>query len=107
MTNGAFGSDLTQAPRSAGSSSGMTKYQRNICTSSGTLRNNSTYALATPTSHLFGRVRTVPITRPRIRAMIHAVPAVARVQIKPDHRVSMYVPTPSGDISQKMRQFQL
>ena len=38
----ASGIALSHAPAGAGSNSGITKYQRNICTSSGMLRNSST-----------------------------------------------------------------
>ena len=48
-----------------GISLGSTKYHRNICTSSGMLRNNSTHALPNRTSQgLSGKVRRVPIIEP-------------------------------------------
>src|SRR5438552_4163835 len=54
---------FTQRPQDAGSSSGTTKYQRNICTSSGTLRNRSTEAVP--------RARSP--RRSAVRALQHAV----------------------------------
>ncbi len=65
----------------AGKILGMTKYQMNICTSSGTLRKSSTHALASRTSHgLLGRVRMVPISAPKIMATTHDAPATDSVQ---------------------------
>ena len=52
--------------------SGMTKYQRNIWTSSGMLRKSSTQALPKRTSHGCCVVRIVPITEPTASAMTHA-----------------------------------
>ena len=65
----------------AGKILGTTKYQMKIWTSSGTLRNNSTHALASRTSHgLSGRVRSVPTSAPTTMATTHEAPATASVQ---------------------------
>ena len=62
----------------------MTKYHRNICTSSGTLRNSSTQALPSRTSHGFGVVRMVPTSEPTTIAMISGSTDTASVQPQAD-----------------------
>ena len=95
------------SPQPTGSSSGNTKNHRNICTSKGILRNNSTYAFPKRTNQGLGVVRQTPTTVPSKRAMVHAQTAVASVHHKPDNRVVKNVPEPSGLSAQKMLQFHL
>ena len=60
---------------------GTTKYQMKICTNSGMLRNNSTHALASLTSHgLLGNVRNVPTSAPTTIATTQEAPATDSVQ---------------------------
>src|SRR5215472_16272044 len=74
------GSVCTIQLLSGGMNSGTTKYQRNICTSSGMLRKNSTQALPRRTSHGDVVVRIVPITEPSAIAITHEQAETASVQ---------------------------
>ena len=65
---------------SGGMNSGTTKYQRNICTSSGMLRKNSTQTLPARTSQGLSVVRMVPITEPSASAITHEQAETASVQ---------------------------
>ena len=51
-----------------GSCSMTAKYQKKSCTSSGVLRNNSTYAIAKRLSSQFRESRPIPTSSPRIVA---------------------------------------
>ena len=64
--------------------SGMTKYQRNICTSRGMLRKSSTHALPKRTSQDCCVVRIVPISEPKTIAMIHAQADTPSVHQSPE-----------------------
>jgi hypothetical protein len=79
---------LIQSPRAVGSSSGITKNHRNICTMSGMLRKISTYRLPRRTAQRSGVVRTVPTRAPTSRAITQAASAVASVQPRPTIRYS-------------------
>jgi hypothetical protein len=84
-TNCAFaGSVWTIQALSGGMNSGTTKYQRNICTSSGMLRKSSTQPLPSRTSHGCCVVRIVPTTEPVMSAMTHAQPDTASVHHRPE-----------------------
>jgi len=78
------GSACTTQRFSGAMNSGTTKYQRNICTSSGMLRNSSTHA--SPSRTIQGRsvVRIVPITDPSTSAMTHAQADTASVHTTPE-----------------------
>jgi hypothetical protein len=67
-----------------GTISGTTKYQMNICTSSGTLRNTSTYIVAGARSHASGVVRNTPNTEPTLKAMTHASTDTSSVHLMPE-----------------------
>jgi len=87
--------------------SGMTKYQRNICTSSGTLRKISTQALPSRTIHGVLVVRMVPITEPSTSAMTQAQADTASVQPTPHTISCQYSSPPPGSSWKKTPQFQL
>jgi len=74
-----------------GRSSGKTKNQRNICTSSGTFRNSSTYTLQRRTSQGRGAVRTVPTTEPITSAMTQALRETLTVHPSPVISQERYV----------------
>src|SRR5215831_684156 len=95
------------SPSARGRTSGSTKYQRNICTSSGTLRKSSTYTLPSSTTQRLGVVRSVPTMEPSVSAITHADSAVASVQPSPVTSHHQYAPVPSGAGWKKMAQFQL
>jgi len=63
--------------------SGITKYQRNICTSSGMFRKSSTQALPSRTIHGLSVVRIVPISAPTVIAMTQAIAETASVHASP------------------------
>jgi hypothetical protein len=84
VTNSLAGmSCLTHRPQSGGSNSGTTKNQRNICTSSGMLRNSSTQAAPSAASPRCGAVRSVPTAMPINSASSQAVSDTASVQPSP------------------------
>src|SRR5438876_12074221 len=63
---------LSQIPILRGTISGSTKYQRNICTMSGTLRKISTKPPATARTAGDLTVRAMPMADPRQKAIVHA-----------------------------------
>ena len=73
---------------SGGTNSGITKYHRNICTSSGMLRNSSTQQWPMVVSQWLWVVRMVPMSDPAIIAISHATTETASVQPRPDSRIS-------------------
>ena len=83
------GSALTIHALSGGMNSGMTKYQRNIWTSSGTLRKSSTHALPARASAGDCVVRIVPITAPTAIAMTHEAAETPSVHHSPEIRRSI------------------
>ena len=88
-------SSVDGTPCSTGNTPGTTKYQRKICTSSGTLRNNSTQALPMRTSQgLLGSVRMVPMTRPATSATTSADSATVKVQPQAERIQLRYVWSP-------------
>src|SRR3546814_11011000 len=77
---------LIMAPSDAGRISGTTKYHKNICTSSGILRNSSTYAATRKRAHFMRVVRPIPTSTPKAIDNIHGHVAEPMVQDKPDHK---------------------
>ncbi len=78
-----FKSCLNHSCSPSGSRSGTRKYQMNSCTSKGTLRNSSTYAVAIPETSRLGTVRITPRIDPSSKAMIQAEMAMAMVHPRP------------------------
>src|SRR3546814_5032317 len=73
---------LIMAPSDAGRISGTTKYHKNISTSSGILRNSSTYAAPRKRAHCMRVVRPIPNSKPIPNARIHDRVAEPMVQAK-------------------------
>ena len=68
-----------------GNTAGTTKYQRKTCTSKGMLRNTSTQTLPRRDSQgLSGKVRKVPISKPKTKATTKAPSDTVRVQPQAD-----------------------
>ena len=90
---------------SGGMNSGTTKYHRNICTSSGMLRKNSTQALPKCTIHEVLVVRIVPMIEPSAIAMTQAHADTASVHSMPETMSCQYFSPPPGSSSKKTPQF--
>src|SRR5690606_26191474 len=79
--------DLMNWPTDSGRISGATKYQRNICTRSGTLRKSSTQAAHSASIQRIPDVRSTPTMTPSAKARHQAATETLIVHPRPRTKV--------------------